>query len=48
MFLTDSFWPGPLTVVLKANLNKLPLVVTAGTGLVGIRSPKQPTARLLI
>jgi L-threonylcarbamoyladenylate synthase len=46
--LTDKFWPGPLTVILKANLEKLPLVVTAGTGFVGLRSPKQPTARKLI
>lgn len=46
--LTNKFWPGPLTVILKANLIKLPLVVTAGSGYVGLRSPKQPTARKLI
>lgn len=48
MHLTNKFWPGPLTVILKANLNKLPLVVTAGSGFVGLRSPKQQTARKLI
>lgn len=48
MALTDKFWPGPLTVILKANLDKLPLVVTAGTGFVGLRSPKHLTARKLI
>lgn len=48
MALTDRFWPGPLTIILKANLDKLPLVVTADTGYVGLRSPKQPTARKLI
>jgi tRNA A37 threonylcarbamoyladenosine synthetase subunit TsaC/SUA5/YrdC len=37
-----------LTFIAKANLNKLPLVVTAGTGFVGLRSPKHPIARKLI
>lgn len=46
--LTQQFWPGPLTVILKANLTKLPLVVTAQTGFVGIRAPKHPYARQLI
>ncbi len=38
--MTDLFWPGPLTVILKANLNLIPLEVTAGTGYVGVRAPK--------
>lgn len=46
--LTDEFWPGPLTVILKANLDILPAVVTAQTGFVGIRSPKYELARKLI
>jgi L-threonylcarbamoyladenylate synthase len=48
MELTNKFWPGPLTIILKANLDRLPIVVTAGTGFVGLRSPKQPTARRLL
>ena len=35
-------------MILKANLDKLPAVVTAQTGFVGIRSPKAPMARKLI
>ena len=46
--LTKQFWPGPLTIILKANLEKLPLIVTAQTGFVGIRAPKHPYARSLI
>lgn len=42
------FWPGPLTFIAKANLERLPLVVTAGTGFVGLRSPRHPIARKLI
>lgn len=47
-FLTDEFWPGPLTIVTKANLNVIPECVTAKTGFVGIRSPKHKVARELI
>jgi len=39
-YLTEAFWPGPLTCVLKADLTKIPLIVTAGTGYVGLRQPK--------
>ena len=46
--LTKKYWPGPLTIILKANLNILPAIVTAQTGFVGIRSPKHPFARKLI
>lgn len=46
--LTEEFWPGPLTVILKANLDILPRVVTAQTGYVGLRSPRSPYARKLI
>jgi len=27
--LADKFWPGPLTIVVKANLDKIPLLITA-------------------
>jgi len=41
-YLADNLWPGPLTIILKANLAKIPLVVTAQTGFVGIRCPNNP------
>ncbi len=40
--LTDLFWPGPLTLVVKANPALIPPTVTAGTGCVGIRCPNHP------
>ena len=46
--LAAKFWPGPLTIILKANLEILPKVVTAQTGFVGIRAPKHPYARSLL
>lgn len=45
--LTDEFWPGALTVVLPAN-DKVPSVVTAGTGTVGLRVPDHDLAREFI
>lgn len=47
-FLADSFWPGPLTMILKANFNIIPRVVTAQTDFVGIRLPQHDVARKLI
>lgn len=46
--LGTRYWPGPLTLVTKANLDKIPLMITAGTGYVGIRIPKHEVARNLI
>lgn len=46
-FLAETFWPGPLTVIFKAK-NTVPLSVTAGSGYVGLRSPRHPIARLLL
>jgi len=46
--LTKQFWPGPLTIILKANLDLLPMMVTAQTGFVGVRAPLHPYARKLI
>ena len=37
-----------MTIILKANLDILPPIVTAQTGFVGIRAPKHPFARKLI
>src|ERR1700729_2063496 len=36
--LAERFWPGPLTVIVKAG-GKLPLRVTANTGNVALRVP---------
>jgi len=44
-FLAGRFWPGPFTCVLKANLNKIPEVVTASTGYVGVRHPNNKIAQ---
>lgn len=46
--LANMYWPGPLTMIVKANTEKLPLVVTAQTGFVGIRSPRNEDARKLL
>ena len=46
-FLADTFWPGPLTIIFKAK-KTVPLSVTAGSGFVGLRSPRHPIARLLL
>jgi L-threonylcarbamoyladenylate synthase len=51
--LGEAFWPGPLTIVGKANVEAFggigPVnVLSAGTGLVGVRVPEHPIARALI
>ena len=46
--LAAKFWPGPLTLVVKANLNKIPSLITADTGYVGLRLPAFPLARRLL
>ena len=45
--LTDEHWPGALTIVLPAS-DKVPSVVTAGTGTVGLRVPDHDLAREII
>ncbi len=45
--LAERFWPGPLTVVVKAGA-RLPLRVTANTGNVAIRVPDSLIARAVI
>ena len=46
--LIKNFWPGPLTIVLKANLNLLSNKILAGNDTVGIRFPVNPIANKLI
>jgi tRNA threonylcarbamoyl adenosine modification protein (Sua5/YciO/YrdC/YwlC family) len=45
--LAERFWPGPLTIVVKAG-GKLPLRVTANTGNVALRVPEAPICRSVV
>jgi tRNA threonylcarbamoyl adenosine modification protein (Sua5/YciO/YrdC/YwlC family) len=45
--LAERFWPGPLTIVVKAG-SKLPLRVTANTGNVALRVPEAPLCRSVV
>jgi L-threonylcarbamoyladenylate synthase len=45
--LVARFWPGPLTLVLEKE-PRIPDIVTAGLGTVGIRLPAHPVAQALI
>lgn len=45
--LMEAFWPGPLTLLLPRG-PALPLAVTAGRDLVGVRTPAHPVALALI
>lgn len=45
--LAERFWPGPLTIIVKAGA-KLPLRVTANTGNVALRVPEAPIARAVV
>lgn len=45
--LMDEFWPGPLSIILRAHKNLSP-VVTGGKSTVGLRMPSHPVARNLI
>lgn len=45
--LTEKFWPGPLTIILKRK-KCIPNEVTAGLDTVGIRMPSHPAARELL
>ncbi len=47
MRLAGLFWPGPLTLVLK-RADRVPLLVTAGGGTVGVRVPDHPVPLALI
>jgi tRNA threonylcarbamoyl adenosine modification protein (Sua5/YciO/YrdC/YwlC family) len=45
--LAERFWPGPLTIIVKAGA-RLPLRVTANTGNVALRVPEAPIARAVV
>lgn len=45
--LMDRFWPGPLTVVFPAS-PRVPSVLTAGTGTIGVRLPAPLLLRRLL
>jgi L-threonylcarbamoyladenylate synthase len=45
--LMQAFWPGPLTVVVRAS-TKIPPVLTEATGTVGLRVPAGAVARALL
>jgi L-threonylcarbamoyladenylate synthase len=45
--LAEKFWPGPLTIIVKAGA-KLPLRVTANTGNVALRVPGAPISRAVV
>jgi L-threonylcarbamoyladenylate synthase len=45
--LAQHFWPGPITFIIPAN-NKIPEIVTAGTGAVAIRVPNHPITLALL
>ena len=45
--LGNLFWPGPLTIIVKA-APCIPSAITADTGFVGIRVPNHPLSRALL
>ena len=45
--LTDAFWPGPLTLILRKSA-RIPRSVTGGQDTVGIRCPAHPLAQKLL
>lgn len=45
--LAEVFWPGPLTLIARAD-SLVPSVLTADTGFVAVRCPSHPIARELI
>jgi tRNA threonylcarbamoyl adenosine modification protein (Sua5/YciO/YrdC/YwlC family) len=45
--LAERFWPGPLTIVVKAG-GRIPLRVTANTGNVALRVPEAAIARAVV
>lgn len=45
--LMDSFWPGPLTIIMPKS-DKIPPIITAGLDTVAVRMPSDPIALALI
>ena len=45
--LTEAFWPGPLTIILKKSA-RIPMAVTGGQMTVGLRCPAHPLAQQLL
>lgn len=45
--LMQAFWPGRLTLIFRAK-SHLPEILTAGTGKIGIRVPRNPIAHALV
>jgi len=45
--LIARYWPGPLTLILRARPD-VPVAVTAGPGTIGLRIPGHPVARALV
>ncbi len=46
--LADAFWPGPLTLVLPANIDTVPEIVRAGLQTAAFRVPRHLLARQLL
>ncbi len=44
----DAFWPGPLTIVVRRNLERVAAAATGGRDTVGIRVPDHPVALALL
>lgn len=42
--LVESFWPGPLTVILPSS-EMIPPIITSNSSTVALRSPQHPTCR---
>lgn len=47
MALMEKFWPGDITIVLKAR-SGFPETLTGGTGKIGVRVPAHPVAKALV
>lgn len=46
--LMDTYWPGPLTIILNHTLGKASKSVTAGLNSIGLRMPDDPVALRLL
>ena len=46
--LVNVYWPGKLTIILQSRKDKVPNLVTGGTGTLGVRFPNSPTILELI